>query len=105
MTVAAENPKEGILLLTRQDYHLLSRAGHLDRYKKTELVEGRIVVSAKGRRHVLAKRRLREYLEHACAGQSSRSPEALYVESEDPIVVDDYNEPEPDAAVVRGQPD
>jgi Uma2 family endonuclease len=82
---------------TVQDYHRMSEFGILKANERTELIDGQIVLmAAKGTSHVLALRLLASVLEDLLADQS------VFVSTQDPIQLDDFSEPEPDLAIVRG---
>ncbi len=82
---------------TVQDYHRLDDFGILASEERTELIAGQIILMAsKGTPHVTAL-----YLvAHALGDQLGN--QAL-VRTQDPIQLDDFSEPEPDLAIVRGQ--
>jgi len=89
--------------LTVKDYHRLGEAGILGEDDRVELLEGQLVdMSPIGPRHALAIDALTELLVMAVAGRAS-------VRVQNPIVLDDESEPQPDFAVVRrpwrGYPD
>lgn len=89
--------------LTVKDYHRLGEAGILGEDDRVELLEGQLVdISPIGTRHALAVDALNELLVMAVAGRGS-------VRVQNPIVLDDESEPQPDFAVVqrpwRGYPD
>lgn len=75
----------------------MSELGILDPNERTELVAGQItLMAAKGTPHVLSLRLLSRKLDELLADQS------VFVSTQDPIQLDDFSEPEPDLAVVRG---
>lgn len=75
----------------------MSELGILAPNERTELINGQIVLmAAKGTPHVLALRLLAKVLD-ALLNESS-----VFVSTQDPIQLDDFSEPEPDLAVVRG---
>ena len=89
--------------LTRTDYHRLGAAGVLGENDRVELLEGQLVdMSPIGPRHALAIDALNELLVMAVAGQAT-------VRVQNPIVLDDTSEPQPDFTLVRrpwrGYPD
>jgi Uma2 family endonuclease len=82
---------------TVQDYHRMSDLGILDPNERTELIAGQIVVmTAKGTPHVLTLRILANVLENALGDRS------VFVSTQDPIRLDNFSEPEPDLALVKG---
>jgi Uma2 family endonuclease len=82
---------------TVQEYHQMSDLGILDSSERTELICGQIVLmTAKGTPHVLTLRILANSIENALGNRS------IFVSTQDPIVLDNYSEPEPDLAIVRG---
>lgn len=82
---------------TVQNYHRMSELGILDPNERTELIAGHItLMAAKGTPHVLSLRLLSRQLDKLLANQP------VFVSTQDPIQLDDFSEPEPDLAVVRG---
>ena len=89
--------------LTVRDYHRLAEAGVLGEDDRVELLEGQLVDMASiGPRHALAVDALNELLVMAAAGQA-------VVRVQNPIVLDDMSEPQPDFSLLRrpwhGYPD
>jgi Uma2 family endonuclease len=89
--------------LTVRDYHRLAEAGVLGKNDRVELLEGQLVDMASiGPRHALAVDALTELLVMAAAGQA-------VVRVQNPIVLDDTSEPQPDFSLLRrpwhGYPD
>jgi Uma2 family endonuclease len=89
--------------LTVADYHRLGTAGILGEDDRVELLEGQLVdMSPIGPRHALAIDALTELLVMAAAGQAT-------VRVQNPIVLNDRSEPQPDFTLVRrpwaGYPD
>ena len=81
-------------LISVKDYHCMAEAGILRPEERVELVSGQILrLFAKGTAHSAAITRTRRLLE-------SRLGEQVLIRLQDPIVLDDYSEPEPDIAVV-----
>jgi len=81
--------------LTRRDYYRLAQAGILGEDDRVELLEGQLVdMSAIGPRHALAVDALTELLVRAAAGRAA-------VRVQNPIVLDDNSEPQPDFTLVR----
>jgi Uma2 family endonuclease len=82
---------------TVQEYHQMSDLGILDPNQRTELIAGQIVLmTAKGTPHVLTVRLLATVLENLLTEQS------VFVSTQDPIRLDNFSEPEPDLAIVKG---
>src|SRR5271170_6532709 len=81
--------------LTVVDYHRLGTAGILGEDDRVELLEGQLVdMSPIGPRHALAIDALNELLVMAVAGQAT-------VRVQNPIVLNDRSEPQPDFTLVR----
>jgi Uma2 family endonuclease len=90
-------PKDKVVL-SRAAYHVLGRQGFLPEDRHTELLGGEIYTVTKGGRHVLATTRLAQDFWPAVSGLP------LYPQLQDPVVVSDFDEPEPDLALIRGKP-
>ncbi|MBD2579687.1 Uma2 family endonuclease [Oscillatoria sp. FACHB-1406] len=83
---------------TVRDYHRMSELGILDPSERTELIDGQITLMiAKGTPHVTALRLLAAKLEALLVGD-----ENVFVSTQDPILLDDLSEPEPDLVLARG---
>jgi Uma2 family endonuclease len=81
--------------LTLDAYHRLGAAGILGEGDRVELLEGQLVdMSPIGPRHALAVDALTELLVVAAAGRAG-------VRVQNPIVLDDATEPQPDIVLVR----
>ena len=81
--------------LTVRDYHRLTEAGILGEDDRVELLEGQLVdMPAIGPRHALAVDALTELLVLAAAGRAT-------VRVQNPIVLDDSSEPQPDFTLLR----
>lgn len=79
-------------------YHRMAELGILEENNQVEFLEGILVNKmTKNRAHSLATRRLRILLEGII-------PAGFYVDSQEPTSTVD-SEPEPDAMVIRGQPE
>lgn len=75
----------------------MSELGILNGDHRTELIEGQILVmAAKGTPHVLGLRLLAVALDTLLANQP------FFISTQDPIQLNDFSEPEPDLAIVRG---
>ncbi|MDY7016008.1 MAG: Uma2 family endonuclease, partial [Cyanobacteriota bacterium] len=82
---------------TVQDYHRMSELGILDPNERTELISGQItLMAAKGTPHVTALRLLAIALDKQLAERD------VFVSTQDPIQLDEFSEPEPDLAIVKG---
>jgi Uma2 family endonuclease len=82
--------------LTRDEWHTLIDAGHLDD-QKVELLDGRkVAMSPEGRMHVAAIVRLARQL------RDQLDPDEFQVSEGHPIALSDISEPEPDLAVIHG---
>lgn len=80
-----------------QEYRRMSELGILNPDERTELVSGQILfMAAKGTPHVLALRLL------AVALDSLLMNQPFFVSTQDPIQLDNFSQPEPDLAIVRG---
>lgn len=85
-------------LWTVEEYHQMAEAGIFHPKERVELIAGQIIrMSAKGTAHSSAVGRIYKLLEN-CLGQQT------WIRTEQPIVLDDFSEPEPDVAVVRLDP-
>jgi Uma2 family endonuclease len=89
--------------LTRRDYYRLAEAGILGEDDRVELLEGQLVdMSPIGPRHALVIDMLNRLLLTALGEQA-------WLRVQNPIVLDDASEPQPDIALVRlpwnGYPD
>jgi Uma2 family endonuclease len=81
---------------TVQEYHQMSDLGILDPSQRTELIAGQIVLmTAKGTPHVVTVQLLAMNL------QAQLGTTAL-IRTQDPIRLDNFSEPEPDLAIVKG---
>ncbi len=80
---------------TVQDYHRMSDLGILDPNERTELIEGQIILmTAEGTPHVVTLQLLATNLQSQL--------ETDLIRTQDPIRLDDFSEPEPDLAIVKG---
>jgi Uma2 family endonuclease len=81
--------------LTRRDYYRMGEAGILREDDRVELLEGLLVdMSPIGPRHAIATDNLIGMLVPACAGRAR-------VRCQEPVVLDEGSEPQPDIALVR----
>jgi Uma2 family endonuclease len=82
---------------TVQEYHHLSDLGILDSSERTELITGKIVLmTAKGTPHVIA-------LQLIASSLQAQLNNIALIRAQDPIELDDFSEPEPDLAIVKGK--
>ncbi len=81
--------------LTRGDYYRMGEAGILGDSDRVELLEGQLVdMSPIGPRHAIVTANLNALLVTAFAGRA-------LVRCQDPVVLDDGSEPQPDFALVQ----
>jgi Uma2 family endonuclease len=81
--------------LTRRDYYRMGEAGILGNNDRVELLEGQLVdMSPIGPRHAIVTENLIELLVTAFAGRAR-------VRCQDPVVLNDGSEPQPDFALVQ----
>jgi Uma2 family endonuclease len=81
---------------TVQDYDRMSDLGILNPSERTELIAGQIVLMvAKGTAHVVSLQLLAAVLRQQLG-------DAALIRTQDPVVLDDFSEPEPDLAIVKG---
>lgn len=81
------------------EYNRMAETGILSEDDRVELIEGEIVeMSPIGSRHAACVKRLNTFL-------SRQVGKSFIVSVQDPIVVSDYSEPEPDLAVLRWRDD
>jgi Uma2 family endonuclease len=85
--------------LTARDYHLMSERGILRPDARVELIEGEIIDMAPiGSRHAGAVERIADLLRAAAAKR-------FMVRTQQPVVLDEYSEPEPDIVLVPWRAD
>ncbi len=81
--------------LSRRDYYRLGEAGVLGEGDRVELLEGQLVdMSPIGPRHAIVTENLNELLVTGFAGRAR-------IRCQNPVVLDDGSEPQPDFALVR----
>jgi Uma2 family endonuclease len=81
---------------TVQDYHRMSQLGLLSPQERTELIAGQItLMAAKSPAHVICRHLLARSLRNQLGNQA-------LVRTQDPLQLDNFSEPEPDLAIVRG---
>ena len=85
-------------LWTVEEYHQMAEAGIFHPEERVELIAGQIIrMLAKGTAHGSAVGRTDKLLQN-------RLGEQAWIRIEQPVVLDDFSEPEPDVAVVRLDP-
>ncbi len=85
--------------LTVDEYYRMAEVGLLAPDARVELIEGEIVhMPAIGSRHASTVRRLNAILQHAVSGRAILSVQ-------DPLRLDEHNEPEPDLVLLRPRED
>jgi Uma2 family endonuclease len=81
--------------LTRRDYYRMGEVGILGNNDRVELLEGQLIdMSPIGPRHAIVTGNLNALLFTACAGRA-------WLRCQDPVVLDDGSEPQPDIALVQ----
>ena len=86
-------------LFTIEEYHRMAEAGILHEDDRVELIEGKIIqMAAIGSRHAACVKRLNKLLVHV-VGDSG------IVGTQDPVLLPDRSEPEPDLTVLRPRED
>lgn len=82
---------------TIHDYHRMAEAGILHEDDRVELIEGEIVeMTPIGARHANSVRKLNQLL-------SKQVSEEFFVDVQNPIRLDERNEPQPDLAVIQAR--
>ncbi len=107
MEAVLEIPKQAVLTkaevngfpklyeMTVEKYHQLIEAGIFSKSDKVELIEGRVVeMSPKGTRHAAAMRRINKIF-------SKYFAEKAVICIQDPILLNDKSEPEPDLVLAQ----
>jgi Uma2 family endonuclease len=85
--------------LTVKQYDQMVEAGILGKRDKVELIEGMLVAKmGRNRPHIVSGKK-------ALRGLQRVIPPGWHVAKEDPATVSDLSKPEPDLAVVRGEPE
>jgi Uma2 family endonuclease len=85
--------------LTTDDYHRMIQNGIIHEGEHVELILGQIVnMAAKGTRHTLCTRKIFKLLLNKIGDQAD-------IQSQDPIVLSDRTEPEPDIVIARQRSD
>ena len=82
---------------TVEEYHQIGETSIFGAEQRTELITGKIVLmTAKGTPHVIS-------LQLVASSLQSQLNNAALVRTQDPIELDDFSEPEPDLAIVKGK--
>ena len=82
-------------LITVYEYHKMEESGILTEADKVELLNGQIIhMSPIGSHHAACVEKMDEYLKKLLAGKAM-------VRAQNPIVLDDLSEPEPDISIVK----
>ncbi len=96
MLQLTESLKQRQKLWSATEYHRAIAAGVFSPDDKLELIEGYILqMAAKGRPHVITTSWLAGLLER-------QLPSGYFIQTQDPIRLNDRSEPEPDIAIVLG---
>ena len=81
------------------DYYRMIEFGMLDDYEKAEIIEGELIRQMLvGDRHAACVERLNEFLRDELG-------KSVSIRNQQPIKVGDYNEPQPDLAIVKRRDD
>lgn len=84
---------------TTEEYHKLGEAGILGEDDRIELIEGELVIMAPiGRKHATTVRKLVRLFQR-------RLGDACIIDPQNPVVLDDFSEPQPDIMLLRPAPD
>jgi len=85
--------------LTADDYHRMAKAGIFAEEDRVELIEGEIIEMAPiGSQHAAYVARLQKLLEHSAGDQA-----IIWIQN--PVVLNDQSEPEPDICLLRPRTD
>ena len=86
-------------LFTVEEYHKMAKAGILGEDDRVELLEGEIVqISPIGSRHAACVMRLTELLSQRVVGRA-------HVRVQNPILLGEHSEPQPDVTLLRRRED
>jgi Uma2 family endonuclease len=86
-------------LFTVDEYHRMGRAGILHERERVELIDGEIIqMSPIGRRHYVCVIKANSLFIRAFGDRAVISPQ-------NPLLLNDWTEPEPDVVVLKGRPD
>jgi Uma2 family endonuclease len=82
-------------LFTAEEYQRMAELGVIGEDEPVELIEGSIVrMAAKNHRHAMATKRVNRLF-------SARLADSVIVSVQDPVLLNDLSEPEPDVALIR----
>lgn len=82
---------------TREEYHRLGEAGIFDEDARVELLDGELIVMPPiGLRHILTVRKLNRVF-------SAQLSDRCVIDVQNPILLDEYSEPQPDIVLVQLQ--
>ncbi|HEY9864593.1 MAG TPA: Uma2 family endonuclease [Candidatus Obscuribacterales bacterium] len=84
---------------TIEDYHRLTELGFFKKEDKIELIRGEIIeMAAKGMLHATVNRRLTRELANIIGKGAT-------LQGQDPIILSNYSEPEPDVVILKNKED
>ncbi len=84
---------------TIEDYHRLTELGFFKKEDKIELIRGEIIeMAAKGMLHATVNRRLARELANIIGHGAT-------LQGQDPIILSNYSEPEPDVVILKNKED
>jgi len=99
MTLQLAKPQLKTFRLNISQYHQMNQAGILSEDDRVELVEGELIeMSPIGRRHTACVRRLINILSQLLA-------ELAIVDAQNPIILNNLSEPQPDIALLKPRAD
>ncbi len=88
---------------TTQDFHLMGEVGLLDSGRSYELIDGEIYQMApQSYDHASRARRIADLFRERIGQQGMRWTN--FVQEGYPVLISEHNEPEPDVALLRGEP-
>jgi len=91
----ALNGSAGLRLFTAEEYQRLAEIGILGEDDRVELIEGRIVqMAAKNLKRAMATKRVNRFF-------SRKLADSVIVSAQDPILLNNLSEPEPDIVLVK----
>jgi Uma2 family endonuclease len=86
-------------LFTVREYHRMGEVGILDPEDRTELIDGEVIrMSSTGHRHAMCVTRAIHAFTVALQGKALVNPQ-------NPLVLNDYSEPQPDLVLLRYRSD
>lgn len=97
MQIVSKNSEISLRMWTVEEYHRMAEVGILGADEPVELVAGQIIrkMSPQGTTHATAIRIIRRLLEQSLG-------ESALVQTQLPIRLNDFSEPEPDICLVKG---